>query len=295
MLIFRVVTLSLLILLAPLPAVAEEAWLETQGKKAGDSATVTVGASTSAAPGTATRPAPTGAEAAVCPGAPGGRCTDDKGGWWTVGRDCYVEAARVQPEAAAKHPQERPFRCTTAQRLVDGIFNLPGIFWVPIAAAGPDPAALARSAVDSMELRAFDVGLTPPPGSPNPALVGIPTWMWVQQPTARTFGPATASASVGALGVTATATVSSVTWDMGDGTRVQCGAGTPYAPAFGDRPSPTCGHRFDQPGTYTVRATSNWVVDWHATNGQRGTIALPLSSDTTVRVAQGYALVTRNG
>jgi hypothetical protein len=296
MLTVRAALLAVLFLLAPWPAAAEGAWLNSQGKEADESATVTVGASTPGSTGTTTRPAgTTGAEADLCPGAPGGRCTDSSGGWWSGNHECYLVAADVPPELAALHPQERAFRCTSAPRLVDGTLDLTAVFWVTAGAVGPDPAVLARRAVDSMQLRAFDVGLTPPPGSANPSLVGIPTWMWVQQPTATTFGPATASASAGALSVTATAKVSSVTWDMGDGTRVQCGAGTPYQAAFGDRPSPTCGHRFGAPGTYTVRATSNWVVDWEATNGQRGRLALPLSNATTVRVAQGYALVTQNG
>jgi hypothetical protein len=226
-------------------------------------------------------------------------CSID-GAWWSAQRGCYVVPADAQP------PPDSPlragteggwfYRCTRADRLVDGVINLSQMFWLPTAPAanGPDPAVLAQRAVDSMALRAPGLGLTPPPGSANPTFVGIPTWMWVADPDPATWGPRTASASAGAVTVTATARVASVSWDMGDGTVVQCGAGTPWRPADGGSPSPTCGHEYRQPGTYPVRSTANWVVDWTG-GGQSGRITMPLTSSTTLRVAQAYALVTQNG
>jgi len=118
--------------------------------------------------------------------------------------------------------------------------------------------------------------------------------MWVADPTATSFGPATASATAGAVTVTATAKVTSVTWDMGDGTRVQCGAGTPYSPSYGAAPSPTCGHRYQRPGDYTITATSNWVVDWTG-GGTSGRLTLSLDSTSNITVAQAYGLVTGQG
>jgi hypothetical protein len=145
-----------------------------------------------------------------------------------------------------------------------------------------------------MQLQAPGIGLTPPPGSPNPTLVGIPTWMWVDQPSQATFGPATASATAGGVTVTATAKVTSVTWDMGDGTRVQCGQGTPYGPGFGAQESPTCGHTYRRPGQYPVTATSHWAVDWTGA-GQSGRITFDLAGTSAVRVAEAYSLVTGQG
>src|SRR3546814_3741739 len=69
--------------------------------------------------------------------------------------------------------------------------------------------------------------------------------MWVDQPTDVTFGPITASAAEGTVSVSATANVSSIVWNMGDGTKVNCtGKGTPYADHYGKQASPTCGHRY---------------------------------------------------
>ncbi|MFB7160970.1 hypothetical protein [Streptomyces sp. NPDC056242] len=65
-------------------------------------------------------------------------------------------------------------------------------------------------------------------------------------PSATTFGPASASAG----GVTVTAKVSSIRWDMGDGTTAACaGRGTRYAPSRGKTMSPDWGHRYKAPST----------------------------------------------
>ena len=72
----------------------------------------------------------------------------------------------------------------------------------------------------------------------------MPVWLWVNDPTPTTWGPATISAG----GVTLTARVQSVTWDMGDGTTLTCGKGTEWKRGMGGNPSPTCGHTYDKQG-----------------------------------------------
>ena len=211
-----------------------------------------------------------------------------------------MRAADPQPPADSPLRQGAEggsfYRCTTGGALVDGVFDLTAVFWLPgpPGSTGPDPAVLAQRAVDSMALRAPRIGLTPPPGSAHPTLVGIPTWMWVADPGPATWGPATATATAGPVTVTATARATSVSWDMGDGTTVQCGPGTPWREADGGGPSPTCGHQYRQPGTYTVRSTTNWIIDWTGA-GQTGRITMPLTTSTSLRVAQAHALVTSNG
>jgi hypothetical protein len=151
----------------------------------------------------------------------------------------------------------------------------------------PDPAVLARQAVASMQLRAIDVGIVPEARPGSVGLVGMPNWMWVENPSQNTWGPITRTASAGGWTVTATARVAQVVWDMGDGQVVTCGEGTPYEDSFGKKSSPTCGHTYIRQGEYTVTATSQWVITWSGI-GQTGTITMDLtrSADLTIGEAQ---------
>lgn len=153
----------------------------------------------------------------------------------------------------------------------------------------PDPQVLARRAVASMNLSAITIGMVPEPVPGRVGLVGMPNWMWVQNPTQHTWGPITRSASAGGWTVTATARVAQVMWDMGDGQVVSCGAGTPYDDSYGKAPSPTCGHVYTRQGSYTVRATSHWVITW-AGIGQAGTITMDLSQNAPVTIGEAQVL-----
>jgi hypothetical protein len=163
-------------------------------------------------------------------------------------------------------------------------------YWsaTPLAAV-PDPSVLAQQAVDSMGLRAIRVGIVPRADAGSVGLVGVPNWMWVDAPDAVTFGPNTASATAGGWTVTATARVESVTWNLGDGQVVTCGAGTPYRASYGARPSPDCGHVYTEQGQYTVTATSHWVITWSGI-GQVGTIAMDLAESALVTIGEAQVL-----
>ena len=118
--------------------------------------------------------------------------------------------------------------------------------------------------------------------------------MWVDSPGPQTWGDITRSATSGGVTVTATGHVVRVTWTMGDGTTVNCQQGTAYRAAFGSDPSPTCGHRYAAPGSYPVTATSDWEVQWSG-GGTSGTIRFSLAQNTTVQVAEAFALTTEQG
>lgn len=147
------------------------------------------------------------------------------------------------------------------------------LVWVPAGDNPPavDPQSVARMAVAKMKL------LGPKIASPRAAgkyTVGVPMWLWVDQgPT--TFGPNTASATAGGVTVTATAKVSSVKWDMGDGADpVTCnGPGTAYKAEYGMKESPDCGHLFrtasadSSDGAFQGTATSTWTVTWQVNGG----------------------------
>ncbi|MGX1266970.1 ATP/GTP-binding protein [Streptomyces phaeoluteigriseus] len=149
---------------------------------------------------------------------------------------------------------------------------IPQVFW---AAEAPqvnvDPEQLARAAVDKMLLTGPSIAS---PRAAGRYVVGMPMWMWINQsPT--TYGPNTASASLAGVTVTATAKVSSISWDMGEGSApVVCnGPGTAYTPAVGKAPSPDCGHTYtktsamQQGNKFQGTATATWTVDWQVTAG----------------------------
>lgn len=162
------------------------------------------------------------------------------------------------------------------------------------AAPPVDPRVLAQQAIDSMALRAPDIGMAPPPGSAS-GLVGLPVWMWVET-SPDTTGPAQASASAGGVTVTAVAQVSQVVWDMGDGSSVTCGVGTPYRAGVATA-SPDCGHVYAQAssrhvpggGPWPITATSTWTITWSG-GGASGTETLELSSASELFVGELHVL-----
>jgi hypothetical protein len=167
----------------------------------------------------------------------------------------------------------------------------------PVWIDGPtpvDPAELARQLLAQIQLARIDIGITPSPG--HTGFVGLPTYLWVNNPGARTLGPISDSTSAGGVTVTISAKVSRVEWSLGDGTTITCtGAGTPYRTEFRARPSPTCGHVYQHPstslpdGAYQVTAKAVWDVSWTG-GGQAGTIPFEVTSETSIRMSEAQAL-----
>jgi hypothetical protein len=149
-----------------------------------------------------------------------------------------------------------------------------------------DPDRLARSLLAQLELRPIEIGLVPR-GADAMTVVGMPVWLWIEAPSRTTWGPATISAG----GVTLTARVQSVTWDMGDGTTLSCGKGTEWKRGMGGDPSPTCGHTYEEQGSYTIRARSHWIASWSG-YGQSGTIPVTLSTTRQLDVGEVQVIVT---
>jgi len=234
-------------------------------------------------------------------------CTSERG-IWQADAECYASATPSDPQpprssAVWEHfdenfgvgqEQGQVYDCyypSTGQTALIYLFDPP-----TAAQAPPTPGEVAREALAKLDLRAVEIGMAPQP--PATAVVGVPVWLWVDQPSEETFGPASASATVRGVTVTVTAKVTDVVWDLDDGTTLSCDAGTAYHAEFGASESPDCGHVFlresgSRPGgAYTVTATSTWAVEW-AGAGQTGTIAMdPLVAQTQVIVAEGQVLVS---
>lgn len=156
----------------------------------------------------------------------------------------------------------------------------------PPGAPPADPAAIARKAFAALPLTAIDIGIVPEDEPGRVGLVGMPTWMWAQDPTENQVGPRETSATDRGLTVTLDARVDRVVWDMGDGNTVTCtGPGTPYQDSYGKKESPDCGYVYSRQGEYEVTATTYWVADWTG-GGQSGQLTDEFTSQTTITVGE---------
>jgi hypothetical protein len=171
-----------------------------------------------------------------------------------------------------------------------------GAAFVPAGQPAVPPAVLAQEASRFVPAPAPAIQLNPPAGSDH--LVNLESWLWVDPAT---WGQRSATASVPNESATVVATPLSVTWSMGDGTKVICrGPGVPYNPTRPpDGQHTTCSHTYrrssaGQPGErYTVSATTTWALRWTASGvvTAAGTLApLLRTSTTTVRVAEAQAI-----
>lgn len=166
------------------------------------------------------------------------------------------------------------------------------IVWLtsPPKATAPDPATLAAKAESELKLTAPPIATSPRLGLAT--FPGVNLWAWVP---AASWSAKSATATAAGESVTATATPSYSTWDFGDGTVVTCqGPGTAYEPSDGANPvSPTCGHAYTKPGSYTETVTVHWSVTWKGA-GQLGAFNdLTTATSVPVTVGESEAVVTR--
>lgn len=172
--------------------------------------------------------------------------------------------------------------------------------WVSNVPTTASPATVARQAAARLSLPQATVRMSP--NSSSPQLVGERTWLWVDPQVWRTIE---ATASVGAVSATATATPTQVIWNMGGagGNRVVCnGPGVPYDPSKSEGGQDTSctyvwprGSATEPGGTFTVSATIVWRVTWTAAGAPGGGSLGPLSSppsQVSVQVTDGDALNT---
>lgn len=250
-------------------------------------------------PGPTPTPPPTGPPSTNPPKPPVGAPPKGVQPITVAGQQCYP-AGKSNPQPPKSDPVWKGhttgaiYDCSVPPRAGPGVIIAGWTlqYWAatpPKAPPPPNPRKLAREAINAMQLHAIAMGIVPRPVAGSVGLVGMPNWMWVQQPAANTWGPITKSASAGGYTVTATARVSDVVWDMGDGQAVTCQQGTPYVPVDGKQNSPTCGHTYTRQGTYRVTATSHWVINW-AGIGQAGTINMDLTRTATIQIGEAQVL-----
>ena len=152
--------------------------------------------------------------------------------------------------------------------------------------------------MERMDLRAPEIGLWPEPLERLPTghnYVGWHNWMWIRDPGPATWGPITRTVTEAGYAITATAAVTKVTWEMGNGDTKVCDKGMEHLTwQEDDKPSPTCGYVYHQRGDYTITATAHWVVVWSGL-GQQGTIEMDLSSQVHTSVIEAFSVNVPNG
>lgn len=228
-------------------------------------------------------------------------CRDPIWGWWSGADQCYYKQVDPQPPAISSAWNGHYPDGAIYAAMCPGA-NGTGGGWTWFAnpppgygGVAPTPAALAQQAIDTMRLTGPDVGMAPTEGKTG--LVGLPVWLWTTV-SETTWGPASATASVPGLSVTATARAKRIVWDMGDGHTVTCAnPGTPYTTSKGAAESPTCGYVYtrssaSQPDhVFTVTATTTWDVTWSG-GGESGALMVSRSSTALVRIGELQVLVS---
>ncbi|MFT4217427.1 MAG: hypothetical protein QM619_09635 [Micropruina sp.] len=146
---------------------------------------------------------------------------------------------------------------------------------------------MARTLLARLQLRPITIGLTPKRQG-SMGFVGVPNWLWVQDPARTTYGPATISAG----GISLTAKVELIEWDMGNGDVVRCrNRGTEWFDGMGVKQSPTCGYVYSRQGHFVVRATAHWVARWSG-YGQSGAIRLSLTATRPLEIGELQVIIT---
>jgi len=185
-----------------------------------------------------------------------------------------------------------------------GTANVEHLVWVPAGSVaapatgtvGADAGAVAARAAASIVLPSPTIQLNPATFS----VVNLQSWLAIDPALWRPF---TAAATAGGVSVTAQASPTSVTWNMGDGGVVVCdGPGTRYDPTLPESAqTPSCAYTYQRSsegqtssdgnpndGAFQVTATVTWTVTWAAL-GEPGGGTLPslqTSSTAPVRVEQ---------
>ena len=164
----------------------------------------------------------------------------------------------------------------------------------PVAPPPPDPAVLAQQAFQQISIPKPDIHVGP---NPDLVAVNIPVSLWVSQPQ---VPPVTVTA--GGVSVTATPSLTSVSWSMGEPANPDSGGATAPVVCSGERmytPAPevvapevipACGYSYQWrslksrtggAGTWPVSASATWVITWTSNVGQSGTITAPPANSVT--------------
>lgn len=171
-----------------------------------------------------------------------------------------------------------------------GAFAVAGAWvWTRAATPAADPRQLAQQAADELRPQAPVVDFAPRhhAGGPDATLVGLRTYVWVEQASLES---ASKRVSAGGAWAQATVTVQSVTVDPGDGTApVSCpDGGVPYDPNLPlDQQAADCWHVFTRSGSFHMRVSVTWAVTWIGSGNAGGVLpAIAVTGNVAVPVQE---------
>ncbi|MEA5457303.1 hypothetical protein SPF06_21510 [Sinomonas sp. JGH33] len=234
-------------------------------------------------------------------------CSNPDLGVWSNTDQCYWKLADPQkaPPPGKTVSDGAWYQCAGNPTSSNDPFQRVGIasstqVWLDKPPAGVTQMTPGLAAVELLKRFVFQpipIGIVPKPDAGSKGSVGLPVWLWVQGPSQQNFGPWAQSATIGGVAISGTAKVTSIDWDLGDGSTITCfSQGTPYQESFGVTPSPDCGHIYsrmstDQPGgKYTVTARANWTFTWQAA-GQTGTNTTSVQSQTQIAIGEMQTVI----
>jgi hypothetical protein len=252
-----------------------------------------------------------------CPDAPDAQCSNRIGSWWDQGKMCYVGVVSREPDDVrgnwymypdpwsmimgvwSNHPDGDGvvMSCQHA----DGRWKLP-FWWAPSddsPPSGPEfEAAVTASVVANVMapgLGVFPGGLEDPAYPDASGAVGMPVWLWADDPGPGVASKLTKSADLRGHPIRIEVSLAKVTYDMGDGGTVVCGLGTEPVRVHAPRPSPNCGYSYMEMGRYTVSAETQFKVEWSSTGGRHGIFPFTLTRSGVYVVGEIQVVAVSGG
>jgi hypothetical protein len=151
------------------------------------------------------------------------------------------------------------------------------------------PGDLARSAARSVPIAEPVIGTSPSSGR---LVVRVPTWLWVDEGW---WEPYSATATVGRVSATVTATPVRAVWSAGDGATVVCDAGVAWQPGLAEDAT-DCAHTYTAAsgdGGYELSVEVEIELAWTSNVGQSGTLdSIARTGTQTVQVGEVQAIGT---
>ncbi|WP_052390182.1 hypothetical protein [Streptomyces sp. NRRL B-24484] len=197
-------------------------------------------------------------------------CWDDDLGWFSTADGCYYHRSEPQPPASdpawdGHAPSDGAVYEVNCRGVGGQLSPKPPMFFAQPPGGAPPPDRPYDLGMKALGMIHFDSpALHAAPAAT--AVVGVPVWLWYT-PGPTTAGPQSATAKGRTMSVTATARLTKVHWDAGDGSAgADCtGPGTAYTAGAGTEPP--CGHTYrkasggQQDQTFYLTATLTWRVE----------------------------------